>query len=230
MAYLEAEGLTKIYQDGARATVAVQDATFQVEHGEFVAIVGRSGSGKSTLMHLLGCLDRPTAGTYRLNGQSVAGLSPRQLAAVRNREIGFVFQQFHLIPTLTALENVALPLLYRGVPRRERHERAARCLYEMGLGERLQHKPHALSGGQQQRVAIARAMVGEPSLLLADEPTGNLDTACAQEVMAMLHTLHRSGHTLLLITHDTALANALPRRLTICDGRVTEDDTRGAVR
>lgn len=223
MAYLETEHLTRVYGNGNRATVAVRDVTLSVNRGEFVAIVGRSGSGKSTLMNLLGCLDVPTGGVYRLDGRDIAALSPSALAAVRNREIGFVFQQFHLIPTLNALENVELPLLYRGVPRAERRRRAETCLRQMGLGERLHHRPSELSGGQQQRVAIARAIVGDPPLLLADEPTGNLDSASAADVMATLRRLHSAGHTVLLITHDAALAATVPRRVCIRDGALFED-------
>ncbi len=218
MAYLQAAGLQKCYRQGGRETAALRDATFSVGRGEMVAIVGRSGSGKSTLMNLLGCLDRPTAGSYRLDGREVAALSRGELAALRNREIGFVFQQFHLVGGLTARENVELPLVYRGLPRADRRRRAEEALDCVGLGDRLSHRPAELSGGQQQRVAIARAMVGEPPLLLADEPTGNLDTRSAAEVMAVLHRLHGQGHTVLLITHDTALAASLPRCLHMEDG------------
>lgn len=220
MAYLEAIGLTKTYP---RGTTALRDVSLTVNRGEFVAIVGQSGSGKSTLMNLLGCLDTPTIGEYRLDGRKTASLSPRQLAAVRNREIGFIFQQFHLIGTLDAVENVELPLLYRGVPRAERRRRAEECLRQMGLGDRLHHKPAELSGGQQQRVAIARAVAGDPPLLLADEPTGNLDGACAAEVMETLHRLHRAGRTVLLITHDPALAASAPRRVRLQNGHLTEE-------
>lgn len=222
MAYLQATGLQKCYRQGGRETAALKDATFSVGRGEMVAIVGRSGSGKSTLMNLLGCLDRPTAGSYRLDGREVAALSRGELAALRNREIGFVFQQFHLVGGLTARENVELPLVYRGLPRADRRRRAEEALACVGLGDRLSHRPAELSGGQQQRVAIARAMVGEPPLLLADEPTGNLDTRSAAEVMAVLHRLHGQGHTVLLITHDTALAASLPRCLQMEDGVLHE--------
>lgn len=220
MAYLEAVGLTKIYRQGERQTAALRDVSFSVEQGEMVAIVGRSGSGKSTLMNLLGCLDLPTVGEYRLGGQDMAKLPLRQLAAVRNREIGFVFQQFHLIGSLTALENVELPLLYRGMSRATRRRRAEECLHLMGLGNRLSHRPSELSGGQQQRVAIARAMAGSPPLLLADEPTGNLDAQSVQEVMACLHRLHQKGHTVLLITHDPALAASMPRCVRLSSGQL----------
>ncbi len=222
MAYLEVDGLRKVYRQGDRETVALDGVTFLVEQGEMAAIVGRSGSGKSTLMHLLGCLDSPTAGRYRLNGQDVASLPRRKLAVIRNREIGFVFQQFHLIGSLSAVENVELPLLYRGMSAAARREKAVECLCRMGLQDRLQHKPSELSGGQQQRVAIARAVAGDPSLLLADEPTGNLDASSAAEVMDCLHRLHESGRTVLLITHDNALAATLPRRLRLAAGRLEE--------
>lgn len=223
MAYLEAVGLTKIYRQGEREVAAVNGIDLAVEQGEMVAIVGRSGSGKSTLMNLLGCLDVPTGGEYRLNGQNTAVLSRRKLAAVRNREIGFVFQQFHLIGSLTAIENVELPLLYRGMPRSERRRRAEECLCQMGLADRLHHKPAELSGGQQQRVAIARAMAGDPPMLLADEPTGNLDTESVAEVMDSLCRLHRAGHTVLLITHDRAIAAMAPRRVRLAAGRLAEE-------
>ena len=218
MAYIEAVRLGRTFKRGNMVTAALKEATFSVAQGEMVAIVGRSGSGKSTLMNLLGCLDSPTAGSYRLNGQEVARLSRRRLAEVRNREIGFVFQQFHLVGSLTAVENVELPLLYRGLPRSECRHRAEAALYRMGLGDRMNHRPTELSGGQQQRIAIARAVVGNPSLLLADEPTGNLDSAAAADVMRMLRELNRDGRTVLLITHDQTLADALPRRVTLRDG------------
>ena len=218
MAYIEAANLGRTFKRGSMVTAALKNATFSVEQGEMVAIVGRSGSGKSTLMNLLGCLDSPTCGSYRLNGQEVARLSRRRLAEVRNREIGFVFQQFHLVGSLTAVENVELPLLYRGVPRSECRHRAEVALYRMGLGDRMHHHPTELSGGQQQRIAIARAVVGNPPLLLADEPTGNLDSSSATEVMTLLRELNRDGHTVLLITHDGALAASMPRRVTLQDG------------
>ena len=218
MAYLEAVGLVKRYRQGGRELAAVNGIDFSVERGEMVAIVGRSGSGKSTLMNLLGCLDTPTAGEYRIHGQNTAALSPRKLAAVRNREIGFVFQQFHLISSLTARENVELPLLYRGIPRGERRRRAEECLAQMGLADRMGHRPSELSGGQQQRVAIARAIAGRPPLLLADEPTGNLDAESVAEVMECLCNLHRAGHPVLLITHDGAIAATAPRRVRLDAG------------
>jgi len=226
MAYMEVEGLTRVYRQKGRQVTALRDVTFSVDRGEMIAVVGRSGSGKSTLMQLLGCLDRPTAGSYRLEGREVTELSVGRLAALRGREIGFVFQQFHLLPTLTALENVELPLLYRGIPRRERRRRAEECLCQMGLAHRLTHMPAELSGGQQQRVAIARAVAGRPPLVLADEPTGNLDRASAAGVMECLRRLHRQGTTLLLITHDEGLAASLPRRLRLAEGRLVPGEER----
>ena len=226
MAYMEVEGLTRVYRQKGRQVTALRDVTFSVDRGEMIAVVGRSGSGKSTLMQLLGCLDRPTAGSYRLEGREVTELSVGRLAALRGREIGFVFQQFHLLPTLTALENVELPLLYRGIPRRERRRRAEECLCQMGLAHRLTHMPAELSGGQQQRVAIARAVAGRPPLVLADEPTGNLDRASAAGVMECLRRLHRQGTTLLLITHDEGLAASLPRRLRLAEGELVPGEER----
>jgi putative ABC transport system ATP-binding protein len=188
-----------------------------------VAIVGQSGSGKSTLMNILGCLDTPTGGRYRIRGQDVAGLSDDALADLRNREIGFVFQTFQLLPRSTALANVELPLVYRGVPRGERRARAEAALAAVGLQNRARHRPNELSGGQRQRVAIARALVGEPSLLLADEPTGNLDSATGDEIIRLFAELHRRGHTLVLVTHEPRLAARCPRAIRLSDGRVVAD-------
>lgn len=222
MAYIEMRHLQKIYRQGAGRVTALREVNLQVETGELAAIVGRSGSGKSTLMNVLGCLDTPDGGEYRLNGQDMRACSPRELAKVRNREIGFVFQQFHLLNRLTALENVELPLIYRGLSRAQCRERATACLTQLGLRDRMNHRPSALSGGQQQRVAIARAMAGEPPLLLADEPTGNLDKEAGALVMEALYRLHRQGHTVILITHDPALAAAAPRRLQMESGVLRE--------
>jgi putative ABC transport system ATP-binding protein len=188
--------------------------------GDFLAIVGPSGSGKSTLMHLLGCLDRPTSGTYRLAGTDVAGLSDDELARVRNRTIGFVFQSFNLLPRTTALENVAMPLLYAGIGRSERLERARDALARLGLEDRLSHEPSELSGGQQQRVAIARALVTRPAIILADEPTGNLDSASGADVLELLHELNDTGTTIVLITHDSDVAVAAKRSVRVRDGRL----------
>jgi putative ABC transport system ATP-binding protein len=212
--------VTRTYDLGRVQVHALAGASLQVEEGEFVAILGPSGSGKSTLMNILGCLDRPTSGRYVLDGTSVAELDDDGLAAVRSRMIGFVFQSYNLLPRTSALENVATPLLYQGVGRRERLARARAALERLGLGERADHEPHELSGGQQQRVAIARALVTEPRLLLADEPTGNLDTASGAEVMDVLHELHASGRTIVLITHDADVAATANRQIRVRDGRI----------
>ena len=207
--------------DGIRVD-ALRDVSLAVSQGEFVAIVGPSGSGKSTMMHIIGCLDRPTAGHYRLAGTPVAELSDDGLARLRSRTIGFVFQSYNLLPRTTALENVATPLLYQGVGRRDRVARATAALERLGLGDRLRHEPSQLSGGQQQRVAIARAIVTDPALILADEPTGNLDTTAGAEVLALLRELHAAGRTIVLITHDAEVAASAPRRLHLRDGRLSE--------
>ena len=212
--------VTRTYDLGRVQVHALAGASLQVEEGEFVAILGPSGSGKSTLMNILGCLDRPTSGRYVLDGTSVAELDDDGLAPVRSRMIGFVFQSYNLLPRTSALENVATPLLYQGVGRRERLARARAALERLGLGERADHEPQELSGGQQQRVAIARALVTEPRLLLADEPTGNLDTASGAEVMDVLHELHASGRTIVLITHDADVAATANRQIRVRDGRI----------
>jgi putative ABC transport system ATP-binding protein len=201
---------------------ALRDVSLNVGQGEFVAIVGPSGSGKSTMMHIVGCLDRPTAGTYRLAGTPVAELSDDGLARLRSRTIGFVFQSYNLLPRTSAIENVATPLLYQGVGRRERTARAGAALERLGLGDRLDHEPSELSGGQQQRVAVARAIVTDPALILADEPTGNLDTAAGREVLTLLRELHRTGRTIVLITHDAEVAAAATRQIHIRDGQLTD--------
>jgi putative ABC transport system ATP-binding protein len=207
--------------DGVRVD-ALRDVSLSVGQGEFVAIVGPSGSGKSTMMHIVGCLDRPTAGEYRLAGTPVAALGDDALARLRSRTIGFVFQSYNLLPRTTALENVATPLLYQGVGRRERTRRATEALERLGLGDRLKHEPSQLSGGQQQRVAFARAIVTDPALILADEPTGNLDSHSGQEVLALLRELHAAGRTIVLITHDAEVAAAATRQVHILDGRLTD--------
>ena len=218
---IEMRNVSKRYE-GTQGVEALRGVNFTVTAGEMVAILGPSGSGKSTLMNLLGCLDIPSAGTYRLDGQEVARMSEGELARVRNRTIGFVFQSFHLLPALTAKENVALPLLYRGMGEEERRRLAEESLRRVGLAQRMHHRPARLSGGQQQRVAIARAIAGRPPLLLADEPTGNLDTAAGQEIMGLLRDLHREGHTVVIITHDPRIGNACPRRVVIEDGLLRE--------
>jgi putative ABC transport system ATP-binding protein len=217
---IEMRGIGKIYRSGRLEVEALQGVDLDVVPGDFLAIVGPSGSGKSTLMHLLGCLDRPTSGTYRLAGTDVAGLSDDELARVRNRTIGFVFQSFNLLPRTTALENVAMPLLYAGIGRSERLERARDALARLGLEDRLSHEPSELSGGQQQRVAIARALVTRPAIILADEPTGNLDSASGADVLELLHELNDTGTTIVLITHDSDVAVAAKRSVRVRDGRL----------
>ncbi|MBQ6849341.1 MAG: ABC transporter ATP-binding protein [Clostridia bacterium] len=216
-------GVCKHYTVGGQAVRALDGVDFTVRSGEMVAILGPSGSGKSTLMHILGCLDVPTAGQYRLNGQAVERMKEEELSRVRGRTVGFVFQGFHLLPGLTARENVELPLLYRGMTETTRRQLAQESLRRVGLESRMDHRPGELSGGQQQRVAVARAIAGRPPLLLADEPTGNLDTAAGRDIMGLLHDLHDEGNTVIIITHDPAIGAACPRRVRMRDGRLTED-------
>ncbi|MEU9862994.1 ABC transporter ATP-binding protein [Streptomyces sp. NPDC047971] len=217
-------GVTKEYAGGVRALDGV-DLT--IEEGELLGIVGPSGSGKSTLLHIVGTLDRPTAGTVHIAGHDVASLTDRRLSALRARRIGFVFQAFHLVPGVGALENVAEGLLYSGLPRTRRRKLAADALARVGLADRMRHRPHELSGGQKQRVAIARAVVGEPALLLADEPTGALDSASGEAVMTLLHDLNAEGATIAVITHDGEIASRLPRQVRVRDGRVVGDTGHG---
>jgi putative ABC transport system ATP-binding protein len=223
-----ARDLTRHYVVGSEVVHALDGVSFSIARGEWVAIVGQSGSGKSTLMNLVGCLDTPTSGTYLLNGADVRTLPDDALADLRNREIGFVFQTFQLLPRATALANVELPLVYRGMARGERRARAEEALRAVGLADRMHHRPNELSGGQRQRVAIARALVGDPSLLLADEPTGNLDTATGEEIMRLFEELHARGHTLVLVTHEPRLAARCPRAIRLSDGRVVADGPGGA--
>ncbi len=217
---IEVRELSKIYGVGENSVEALYKASFSIDSGELVAIVGKSGSGKSTLMNLLGCLDTPTQGEYLLNGKETAGLSARKLAQVRSSEIGFIFQGFHLLPSLTALENVELPLKYRGYKQKQRTEMAQNALSCVGLCDRLEHLPSQLSGGQQQRVAIARAIAGSPPIILADEPTGNLDTVSGAMVVDILLQLQARGHTVIIITHDTQIASIAQRVIQIKDGRI----------
>jgi putative ABC transport system ATP-binding protein len=223
MALIELDHIVKTYDLGLSKVPALRDIHLSLERGEFVAIVGQSGSGKSTLMNILGCLDVPTAGRYRLSGRDVSELSDDELADVRNLEIGFVFQSFQLLPRASALENVELPLIYRGVPKKERRSRAKDALELVGLGDRMTHKPAELSGGQRQRVAIARALVTQPSLLLADEPTGNLDSRTGEEIVRLFHDLHGRGNTIVLVTHEPKLAARCPRAVRLVDGLVIAD-------
>ncbi len=222
-ALLSLDGITRLYQVGSEEVRALDGVSFDVQRGEWLAVVGQSGSGKSTLMNIIGCLDTPSGGVYRVNGQDVRGLADDALADLRNHEIGFVFQTFQLLPRSTALANVELPLVYRGLPRRERRFRAEAALRSVGLADRMHHRPNELSGGQRQRVAIARALVGEPSLLLADEPTGNLDSATGEEIIRLFGELHARGHTLLLVTHEPRLAARCPRAIRLMDGRIVAD-------
>ena len=219
-AIIQLTSATKTYDLGSVQVHALVDASIHVDEGEFVAIVGPSGSGKSTLMHIHGCLDRPTSGTYVLDGTPVEELDDHDLAIVRSRMIGFVFQSYNLIPRTTALDNVATPLLYQGVPKRERIARAQAALDRMGLADRMGHEPSELSGGQQQRVAIARALVTEPRLILADEPTGNLDSSTGEEVLGLFRELNAAGVTIVLITHDSDVAVRASRQIHVRDGRI----------
>ncbi len=223
MALIEAHGLTKAYSLGGQTVQALRGVSLQIEAGEFVAIMGASGSGKSTLMNILGCLDRPDAGEYRLAGEPVQDLAPDALAAIRNRRIGFVFQQFNLLPRTSALENVELPLVYAGVKAAQRQARALAALRQVGLEERTAHTPAELSGGQQQRVAIARALVNEPVLVLADEPTGALDSQTSEDIMRLLSQLNAQGITVVLVTHEPDVAAWARRRIVFRDGAIVED-------
>ncbi len=220
--------VSKTYRSGSLEVEALRGVSLTIDEGEFVAVIGPSGSGKSTLMHILGCLDVPTAGAYHLAGVDVAGMDEDQLADVRNRRIGFVFQQFNLLPHLPAWRNVELPLVYSGVDRAERRERAHRALDRVGLDDRADHRPGELSGGQQQRVAVARALVTEPDLILADEPTGNLDSVSTADVLGLVDDLHRAGRTVVLITHEQDVADRAQRTVQIRDGAVWHDQVVGS--
>ncbi|PYM41887.1 MAG: macrolide ABC transporter ATP-binding protein [Candidatus Rokuibacteriota bacterium] len=224
MALIVTEGLTKDYRLGPHTVHALRSLTIEVERGEFVAVMGPSGSGKSTFMNILGCLDSPTAGRYVLDGEDVAGLSRAELARIRNRKIGFVFQTYNLLPRTSAVENIELPLIYAGLPTRARRARARERLAAVGLEDRADHHPSQLSGGQQQRVAIARALVNDPAVLLADEPTGNLDTQTSIEILVLLQHLNRQGITIVLITHEPDIAGYASRVLTFRDGRLLRDE------
>jgi putative ABC transport system ATP-binding protein len=221
---IELEGIRKTYRSGALEFEALCGIDTAITEGEYVAVVGPSGSGKSTLMNIIGCLDNPTEGHYRLAGEDVSAMSEAQLAEVRNRRIGFVFQQFNLLASMPAWRNVELPLIYAGVHRHERRERAVRALERVGLGDRVDNRPGELSGGQQQRVAVARALVTEPAMLLADEPTGNLDSRSTADVLGLLDELHDAGRTIVLITHEHDVAARASRNLVISDGQIVSDE------
>ncbi len=220
---IEVKNVYKIYNPGENEVRALDGISVTIDHGEFVAIVGHSGSGKSTFMNMLGCLDTPTSGDYYLDGVNVAGMTDDELSDIRNKQIGFIFQGFNLIPSLTAQENVELPLVYRGMPAEQRRQLAEEALTRVGMEHRMNHRPSELSGGQQQRVAIARAIAARPPIIMADEPTGNLDTRSGEEVMKILHELNVEGRTIVLITHDNDIARQATRAIRIIDGKVVSD-------
>jgi putative ABC transport system ATP-binding protein len=222
---IDIEDITKDYVMGEEIVRALRGVSLQIRRNEYLAVMGPSGSGKSTLMNMLGCLDTPTSGRYEFNGRNVAEMDDDELAAIRNREIGFVFQTFNLLPRATSLRNVELPLIYAGMDRESREERATQALTDVGLGDRIQHKPNELSGGQRQRVAIARALVNDPSIILADEPTGNLDSKTGEEIMALLEDLYQRGHTIILVTHERDIAAHARRTIHLRDGVVESDES-----
>jgi putative ABC transport system ATP-binding protein len=223
---IHTEDLWRTYQMGSEEIHALRGVSFEIQPGEYVAVMGPSGSGKSTLMNLIGCLDTPSKGRYVLRGKVVSEMNDDELAAIRNREIGFVFQTFNLLPRATALHNVELPLVYAGMPKEKRIEQAKRAIDMVDLGDRQTHKPNELSGGQRQRVAIARALVMNPSILLADEPTGNLDSATGEEIMRLFERLHEKGHTIILVTHERDIADHAHRTIHIRDGKIEKDEPR----
>jgi putative ABC transport system ATP-binding protein len=221
---IDIDDITKVYQMGSEEVHALAGVTLDVQRGEYMAIMGPSGSGKSTLMNMIGCLDTPTSGTYYLNNANVGDMTDDELAEIRNREIGFVFQTFNLLPRVNCLQNAELPLIYAGMSKATRRERAAEALRSVGLGDRMDHRPNELSGGQRQRVAVARALVNRPSILLADEPTGNLDTETGDEIMRLFEALHRQGNTILLVTHEEDIAHHARRIIRLRDGKLVNDD------
>jgi putative ABC transport system ATP-binding protein len=220
---IEIQQISKSYRVGEETVHALREVDLEVEGGEYLAVMGPSGSGKSTLMNIVGCLDSPSSGTYRLNGNEVSKLADDELARIRNQEIGFVFQSFNLLPRADALHNVELPLIYAGLSTKERRERAAAALAAVGLGDRVRHQPNQLSGGQRQRVAIARALINNPSILLADEPTGNLDSTTGQEILALFDQLNQQGHTIILVTHEEDVARHAHRIVRLLDGHILSD-------
>jgi putative ABC transport system ATP-binding protein len=227
---IETDGISKIYKMGTQTVNALQSITIEIKKGEYVAFMGPSGSGKSTLMNIIGCLDTPTGGSYVLNHQNVSHLTENELADIRNKEIGFVFQTFNLLPRATALENVALPLIYAGYGKAERTEKAMATLESVSLADRADHKPNELSGGQRQRVAIARALVNDPSIILADEPTGNLDTKTSYDIMDLFDVLHQSGNTIIMVTHENDIAHYAHRIVKLRDGLVESDALNKEIR
>ena len=220
---IEVKNITKIYNGGEVSTQALTDVSFEIEKGEFVAIVGPSGSGKSTLMHILGCLDIPTSGTYIINGKNVEHMNDDELAEIRNKEIGFVFQAYNLLSRTSSIKNISLPMAYAGIPKKERKERAKQLLESVGLGNKLYNMPNQLSGGERQRVAIARSMATDPSIILADEPTGNLASKQGMEIIGIFEELNKKGHTIVLITHDEDIAARAKRIISIMDGKIIGD-------
>ena len=227
---IQAKNLSKIYKMESVETLAIDNVTFSINKGEFVAIMGPSGSGKSTLMHILGALDTPTSGTYILDGENVENLTKDQLAEIRNKKIGFVFQSFNLLPRTTAVKNVALPMIYAGIPKEERIKKAETLLTMVGLGDRMQHTSSQLSGGQMQRVAIARSLAMNPSIILADEPTGNISSAQSDEIMHLFQDLQKQGHTIVMITHEPSVASFAQRTIHIKDGKIEKDEINGKER